>query len=213
MITDYCLYLVTDRGLSKGRSNLEIIRMAVEGGATVVQLREKEASTRDFLKEALLAGAYCREQGVTFIINDRIDIAQAVDADGVHLGQDDMPIDYARKIIGYGKIIGISAFDADEALAAENAGADYLGISPIFTTPTKPELEESVGLERLKRIRLAVNIPLVGIGSMNQSNAYDVIRAGADGLAVVSGIVSADDPKLAASEIKSEILRAREDMQ
>lgn len=212
MKMDYCLYLVTDRGLSQGRSNLEIIRMAVEGGATVVQLREKEAVTRDFLKEALLARAYCSEQGVTFIINDRIDIAQAVDADGVHLGQDDMPIDYARKIIGYGKIIGVSVFDADEAMAAENDGADYLGVSPIITTPTKPELEEAVGLEGLRKIRKAVKIPLVGIGSMNRTNAYDVIRAGADGVAVVSGIVAADDPKQAASEIKSEILRAREDM-
>jgi thiamine-phosphate pyrophosphorylase len=212
MKMDYCLYLVTDQGLSRGRSNLEIIRMAVEGGATVVQLREKTAATREFLKEALLAGAYCHEQGVTFIINDRIDIAQAVDADGVHLGQDDMPIDYARKIIGYGKIIGVSVFDVDEAIAAENDGADYLGVSPIITTPTKPELEEAVGLEGLRKIRKAVKIPLVGIGSMNRTNAYDVIRAGADGLAVVSGIVAADDPIRAASEIKSEILRAREDM-
>ncbi len=212
MKMDYCLYLVTDRGLSQGRSNLEIIRMAVEGGATIVQLREKEAVTREFLKEALLARAYCHEQGVTFIINDRIDIAQAVDADGVHLGLDDMPIDYARKIIGYGKIIGISAFDVDQAVAAENDGADYLGVSPIFTTPTKPELEEAVGLEGLRKIRKAVKIPLVGIGSMNRTNAYDVIRAGADGVAVVSGIVAADDPKQAASEIKNEILRAREDM-
>jgi len=212
MKMDYCLYLVTDHGLSRGRSNLEIIRMAMEGGATVVQLREKEAVTREFLKEALLARAYCREQGVTFIINDRIDIAQAVDADGVHLGQDDMPIDYARKIIGYGKIIGVSVFDVDEAIAAENDGADYLGVSPIITTPTKPELEEAVGLEGLRKIRKAVKIPLVGIGSMNRTNAYDVIRAGADGVAVVSGIVAADDPIQAASEIKSEVLRAREDM-
>jgi thiamine-phosphate pyrophosphorylase len=212
MKMDYCLYLVTDRGLSQGRSNLEIIRMAVRGGATAVQLREKEAVTREFLKEALLARAYCHEQGVAFIINDRIDIAQAVDADGVHLGQDDMPIDYARKIIGYSKIIGISAFDVDEAVAAENDGADYLGVSPIFTTSTKPELEKAVGLEGLRKIRKAVKIPLVGIGSMNQTNAYDVIRAGADGVAVISGIVSADDPGQAASEIKREILRAREDM-
>jgi thiamine-phosphate pyrophosphorylase len=212
MKMDYCLYLVTDRGLSQGRSNLEIIRMAVRGGATAVQLREKEAVTREFLKEALLARAYCHEQGVAFIINDRIDIAQAVDADGVHLGQDDMPIDYARKIIGYSKIIGISAFDVDEAVAAENDGADYLGVSPIFTTSTKPELEKAVGLEGLRKIRKAVKIPLVGIGSMNQTNAYDVIRAGANGVAVISGIVSADDPGQAASEIKREILRAREDM-
>jgi len=208
--TDYSLYLVTDRGLSRGRSNPDIIKMAVEGGATVVQLREKKASTREFLNEALKVKIYCQQHGITFIINDRIDIATAVDADGVHLGQDDMPIDYARKIIGYGKIIGISAFNVEEAVKAEEMGADYLGISPIYTTPTKPELEQGIGLEGLKKIRQAAKIPLVAIGGMNRSNAYDVIKAGADGIAVVSGIVSADDPRQAASDIKSEIIRAQE---
>lgn len=211
MRTDYSLYLVTDRGLSRGRPNFEIIRGAVRGGATVVQLREKHASTREFLNEALTVRQFCVDNNVTFIINDRIDIALAVNADGVHVGQDDMPIEYARQILGQGKIIGVSAFDEKEAAEAEKAGADYIGVSPIFTTPTKPELDKGVGLKGLKRIRQAVKIPLVAIGGLGPSNAYDVMMAGADGIAVVSAIVSADDPEAAARSIKAEIERAGKD--
>jgi thiamine-phosphate pyrophosphorylase len=211
MKVDYSLYLVTDRGLSRGRSNLEIITAAVNGGATVVQLREKHASTREFLNEALAVKQFCDDHKVTFIINDRIDIALAVDADGVHVGQDDMPIEYARRILGENKIIGVSAFDQKEAVEAEKTGADYVGVSPIFTTPTKPELDKGVGLKGLARIRQAVKIPLVAIGGLGPSNAYDVTMAGADGIAVVSAIVSADDPKAAAHAIKLEVNRAGKD--
>ena len=212
MKADYSLYLVTDRGLSRGRTNMEIIKLAIRGGATVVQLREKHASTREFLNEALEVRGYCREKGVLFIINDRLDIALAVDADGIHLGQDDLPIEYARKFLGPDKIIGISAFNKSEAIEAEKAGADYLGISPIFTTPTKPELDKGIGIEGMKKIRRASKLPMVGIGDLGPSNIYDVIRAGADGIAVVSAIVSADDPEQASKRIKAEIDRARGDM-
>jgi thiamine-phosphate pyrophosphorylase len=208
---DYSLYLVTDRGLSRGRSNLEIITGAVKGSANVVQLREKHASTREFLNEALAIREFCRDNNVTFIINDRIDIALAVDAEGVHVGQDDMPIEYARRILGKDKIIGVSAFNEKEAIEAEKAGADYIGVSPIFTTPTKPELDKGVGLKGLKLIRNAVKIPLVAIGGLGPSNAYDVIMAGADGIAVVSAIASADNPEGAARAIKAEVERARKD--
>jgi thiamine-phosphate pyrophosphorylase len=212
MKADYSLYLVTDRGLSKGRTNMEVVEAAIKGGVTVVQLREKHATTREFLDEALKVREYCLEKNVLFIINDRLDIAQAVDADGVHLGQDDLPIEYARKFLGPEKIIGVSAFNQTDAIAAEKAGANYLGISPIFTTPTKPELETGIGIEGLRKIRKSVKIPVVGIGGLGSSNAYDVITAGADGIAVVSAIVSAIDPRQAAAEIKAEIERARKDL-
>jgi thiamine-phosphate pyrophosphorylase len=209
MKVDYSLYLVTDRDLSRGRTNFQIINSAIKGGVTTVQLREKSATTRRFLKEALEIKEFCRDNNVTFIINDRIDIALAVDADGVHVGQDDMPIEYAHRILGYDKIIGVSAFDEKEAIEAEKAGADYIGVSPIFTTPTKPELDEGVGLDGLRRIRKAVDISLIAIGGLGPSNAFDTIKAGADGIAVVSAIVSADDPEEAARAIMAEIKRAR----
>ena len=212
MKADYSLYLVTDRGLSKGRTNMEVVEAAIKGGVTVVQLREKHSTTREFLDEALKVREYCLEKNVLFIINDRLDIAQAVDADGAHLWQDDLPIEYARKLLGPDKLIGVSAFNETEAVDAEKDGANYLGISPVFTTPTKPELETGIGIEGLRKIRKSVKIPMVGIGGLGSSNAYDVIMAGADGVAVVSAIVSAIDPQQAASEIKAEIERARKDL-
>jgi thiamine-phosphate pyrophosphorylase len=209
MDLDFSLYLVTDRSLSQGRSNLEIVKSAIKGGVTVVQLREKTASTREFLTEALSIRELCLNNNVSLIINDRLDIAQAVEAEGVHLGQEDMPIDFARKIVGRKMVIGISVFDVSEAVAAEKAGADYLGVSPVYTTPTKPELSESVGLDGLRKIREAVEIPLVGIGSIKSHNAAEVIKAGADGVAVVSAIVSAIDPKQAASDLIEVVRKAR----
>ena len=206
---DYSLYLVTDRALSLGRSNLEIIEAAINGGATVVQLREKEASTREFYQEGLKIKEYLRAVHIPLIINDRIDIALALDADGVHLGQEDMPVDVARKILGPHKIIGASAFTTREAVAAESMGADYLGLSPIFVTTTKPELLAEIGLEGISSLKRAVKIPIVGIGSMHQSNAYEAVRAGLDGVAVVSAICSQEDPKAAAAAIKAEVVRAK----
>jgi thiamine-phosphate pyrophosphorylase len=144
---DYSLYLVTDRALSLGRSNLEVIEAAVNGGVTLVQLREKEASTQEFYQEGLKIKDYLKAAHIPLIINDRIDIALALDADGVHLGQEDMPVDVARKILGQHKIIGASAFTRDEAVAAESMGADYLGLSPIFVTTTKAELAAEIGME------------------------------------------------------------------
>ena len=206
---DYSLYLVTDRALSLGRSNLEVIEAAVSGGVTVVQLREKEASTKEFYQEGLRIKDYLKAAHIPLIINDRIDIALALDADGVHLGQEDMPVDVARKIVGPHKIIGASAFTTEEAVAAESMGADYLGLSPIFVTETKPELGEEIGIEKISSLKRAVKIPVVGIGSMNQSNAYEVVRAGLDGVAVVSAICSREDPRAAAEAIKEEVMRAK----
>jgi thiamine-phosphate pyrophosphorylase len=209
---DYSLYLVTDRALSLGRSNLEVIEAAVSGGVTVVQLREKEASTQEFYQEGLRIKDYLKVAYIPLIINDRIDIALALDADGVHLGQEDMPVDVARKILGPHKIIGASAFTTEEAVAAESMGADYLGLSPIFATETKPELVEEIGIKKISSLKRAVKIPVVGIGSMNQTNAYEAVRAGLDGVAVVSAICSQEDPRAAAQALKTVVLRAKKEL-
>ena len=206
---DYSLYLVTDRALSLGRRNIEIIQAAVEGGVTIVQLREKEASTKEFCQEGIEIKAYLLSKNIPLIVNDRIDIVLALDADGVHLGQDDMPVDLARKILGPQKLIGASVFTPEDAKAAEALGADYLGLSPIFTTETKPELSQQIGIEGIPRLKRSVRIPLVGIGSMNQSSAYEAVRAGLEGIAVVSAICSQEDPKAAAQALKAEVLRAK----
>jgi thiamine-phosphate pyrophosphorylase len=207
---DFALYLVTDRALSLRRSNLEVIRAAVEGGVTLVQLRDKEATTKALYEEGLQIRDFLKSKRIPLIINDRIDIALALDAEGVHLGQDDMPIDIARLILGPGKVIGASVFTPDEAKNAESQGADYLGLSPIFVTETKPELIEQVGIDGIPLIRRSVGIPIVGIGSMNRTNAYEAVRAGLDGVAVVSAICSQRDPKAAAVAIKAEVLRGKE---
>jgi thiamine-phosphate pyrophosphorylase len=206
---DYSLYLVTDRTLSLGRGNLEVIEAAVSGGVTLVQLREKEVSTKQFYQEGLRIRDYLEAAHIPLIINDRIDIALALDADGVHLGQEDMPVDVARKILGPHKIIGASAFTTEEAVAAESMGADYLGLSPIFVTDTKPELVEEIGMQGISFLKRAVKIPIVGIGSMNQSNAHEAVKMGLDGVAVVSAICSQEDPRAAAAAIKAEVMRAK----
>ncbi len=206
---DYSLYLVTDRGLSRGRSTLEIVRAAVRGGVTCVQLREKTGATRAFIEEALSVKAFLDSCDVPLIINDRVDVALAVGADGVHLGQSDLPIAAARSIAGPSMVIGISAESVRDAVEAQAAGADYLGVSPVFATPTKTDTSAPLGLAGLRAIREAVKTPLVAIGGLNRDNAAAAIRSGADGVAVVSAIVAADDPEQAARAIRLEIDTAR----
>jgi len=200
---DYSLYLVTDRSLSKGRSTAEIVAAAVAGGVSCIQLREKSCGTRKFLNEALALQPLLKSRNIPLIINDRLDIALAIEADGVHLGQSDMPLGRARKIAGDSLIIGISAESVDDALRAEQQGADYIGISPVFSTPTKTDIAPPLGLEGVRQIRALVDIPLVGIGGINSDNAESVLAAGADGIAVVSAIVSAADPAGAAKKLKT----------
>ena len=206
---DYSLYLVTDRGLARGRAMLDIVRAAVQGGVTCVQLREKSCATREFIEEALAVKEYLRSRGVPLIINDRVDVALAVGADGVHLGQKDMPLAAARAIVTDTMLIGISAESLADAVAAQQGGADYLGVSPIFATPTKTDAAAPLGLAGLQAIRRAVTIPLVGIGGLNRQNAAAVVRCGADGVAVVSAIVAAEDPEQAARELLQAIRSAR----
>lgn len=207
---DYSLYFVTDRGLSGGRPTLEVVRAAVEGGVGCVQLREKACSTREFIAEAAAIGDFLKSRGIPLIINDRLDVAMAVGAHGVHLGQTDMPLAMARSIVGRSMLIGISADSAQDAVAAVRGGADYVSASPIFATPTKTDTAPALGLEGLRAIRRLVEVPLVAIGGLHRGNAGEVIRSGADGVAVVSAIAAAADPAQAAAEILLEIRKARQ---
>ena len=206
---DYSLYLVTDMGLARGRSTVEVVKAAVSGGVTCIQLREKDCSTLEFIEQARAIKNFLEEREVPLIINDRLDVALAVGADGVHLGQSDMPLEMARKIAGPSMLIGISAESVQDAVEAENGGADYLGVSPIYATPTKTDTAPPLGIQGLREIKNRVKIPLVGIGGLNNSNAAEVIRNGADGVAVVSAIVAAEDPETAAMNLKQIINEAR----
>ena len=205
MPIDYSLYLVTDRGLSRGRSTLEIVDAAVRGGVTCVQLREKDCSTLEFIEQALSIKKHLKAVSIPLIINDRLDVAQAVRADGVHLGQTDMPLKMAREIVKEKMIIGISVETHDDVSKAEQEGADYIGAGPLFATTTKTDTSPVIGPRGLQEIKGIASIPVVAIGGINQGNCMEVIRHGADGIAVVSAIVSADDPEQAAANLKNSI--------
>jgi thiamine-phosphate diphosphorylase len=190
---DPTLYLVTDSDLSLGRTEEEIVGRAVAAGVTMVQYRDKDTSTRRMIEKTRLLAEICISAGVTLIVNDRLDVAMAGGADGVHLGQDDMELPDARRIVGDEFIIGISVTTVEETQRAEGAGADYLGANGVFPTGTKTDLGEPLGLEGVSRLASAASLPIVAIGGINDQNAGEVISAGADGVAVVSYIVSAED--------------------
>ena len=195
------LYLVTDRGLAMGRDMLDIVREAVAGGVTMVQLREKDCPMRDFVALGRELVALLRPLGVPLIINDRVDVALACDADGVHIGQSDMPFDIARRLLGPDRIIGLSVESMDDIVAANALDVDYVGVSPVFATSTKTDTARPFGLDGLREaVRLSVH-PTVAIGGMNARTAADVMACGTDGIAVVSAIVSAESPREAAREL------------
>jgi thiamine-phosphate pyrophosphorylase len=202
MAVDYSLYLITDRSFLKGRSLKTLVEESILGGATIVQVREKDVSTREFYRVAMEVKEVASYYKIPLIINDRIDIAHAIDADGVHLGQDDMPLSIARKILGKEKIIGISASNLEEALEAQNNGADYLGIGAIFYTGTKKDIETPIGIEQLKNIYQNIKIPAVAIGGINETNFKDVLSTGIDGISVISAILGKDDVRAAAKALK-----------
>jgi thiamine-phosphate pyrophosphorylase len=183
-------YFITDSKLSRA-GNFNDVSMAVACGVSVVQYRNKNAKTREMYEEAVRLREICRD--TLFLINDRVDIALAVNADGVHLGQSDMPCEAARKLLGGEKIIGITVHNLAEAVQAEGIGADYLGVSPIFQTATKPDAGKPAGISLIEEIRANVDIPLIAIGGIDHSNAIDVIRAGADGLCAISSVVAKED--------------------
>lgn len=192
-------YFITDAGLSIA-GNLADVRAAAAAGVTVVQYRNKSNITRDMYEEALLLKSACG--GAKFIINDRIDIALAVDADGVHIGQDDMPYERARRLLGPGKIIGVTVHDLDEALEAEAAGADYLGLSPIFATGTKDDAGEPCGTGVIAKIKAECRIPVVAIGGIGLSNVDEVVAAGADMVCAISAVVTKADVTAAIMEFQ-----------
>ncbi len=193
--SEWDLYLVTDRYFSKNRSTVEIVEKSVQGGVSVVQLREKDLCTRDFYEEGHQIKDFLKRSGIPLIINDRIDIALALDADGVHLGQKDMPLAQARKILGPDRIIGLSVECLADINREAETYADYLALSPVFHTATKTDISAPWGLEGIRKARAATAMPLIAIGSIKLSNAGSVIEAGADCIAVVTAIVSAEDPE------------------
>ena len=198
---DYSVYLVTDHRNKTDEEFLNIIEEAIKGGTTIVQLREKTASTKDFYQLALKVKEITSKYDVPLLINDRIDIAIAVDSEGVHIGQDDMPADIARKIIGEDKILGVSASTVEEAKKAEIDGADYIGSGAVFPTATKDDAD-SVSKEELKEIVDSIDIPVVAIGGITLENAGTLKDTCIAGFSVVSAIMSADDPKEASHKLR-----------
>jgi len=203
------LYLVTDRGLARGRSITDVVRAAIAGGATVVQLREKDCNTREMIELARTLLAITQLAGVPLIINDRVDVAMAVDADGVHVGQEDMPASIARQLVGSDKILGVTASNPDEARQAIADGADYIGCNAVFYTPTKTDTGQPLGVEGFRRLAQSVSVPVIAIGGIKADNAGELIRAGAAGVAVVSAIMAADDPEAAARALRTVVEAAR----
>ena len=202
MKPDYSLYLVTDRMLMSTKTLGEAVEQAVIGGCTMVQLREKEILSLDFYVLASEMKKITDRYGIPLIINDRIDIAVAVGAAGVHIGQKDIPADIARKVIGKDMLLGVSAVSAAEAVNAAKAGADYLGVGAMFPTGTKPDAG-FVSMEELGRIRKAVDIPIVVIGGIGKENAMLFQPMGIDGLAVVSAVIAQPNIKKSAADLKS----------
>lgn len=198
-----------------GRSLKYIIEEAVAGGVSMVQLREKSIETRDFLKTAIELKKILDKFHLPLIINDRMDIALSSGAAGIHVGQNDMPVKEIRRIMGNDVIIGLSVESLKDAVYANELDIDYLGISPVFTTPTKKELTTGLGLAGVKEICSISKFPTVGIGGINMTNVRDIIMAGADGVAIVSAICSADSPQSASRMLSDEInliLEKRRDM-
>ena len=202
---DYTLYLVTDRDLFPGIRLAAAVEQAIRGGVTVVQLREKNACSRDFHTIAREVKEITDRYSVPLIINDRLDIALAVDAAGAHIGQDDLPARAAREVLsGRGKILGVSAATAAEALQAQADGADYIGAGSVFATGTKKGVRPLLR-EELTKIKQAVNIPVVAIGGINESNVRLLQGTGIDGIAVVSAILGRDDVQKAAADLKRKL--------
>ena len=192
------VYLVTDRPLCNGRDLVDVVISGVNGGVTMVQLREKECDTAEFIELAMALKSQLSAKGVPLIINDRVDVALACDADGVHIGASDMPYAIARRLLGDDKIIGLSVESMEEVEKANELDVDYIGISPVFSTATKKDIKKPFELEGLSRAASISRHPVVAIGGIKVDNAEDVFLSGADGVAVVSAICSADAPSEAA---------------
>ena len=200
---DYSLYLITDRELVGPKDFLTSVRRALEGGVTLLQVREKSASSRAFYDIGLKLKALAAEFAVPLIVNDRVDLALSLDADGVHIGQDDLPLGTVRRIIGKDKLLGYSVSNIEEAVYGEKRGADYLGAGPVYPTGSKPDARPAIGIEGLKAIRERVNIPVVGIGGIGPANLNQVKGTGIAGISVISAVLSQPDPYRAAKELSN----------
>jgi thiamine-phosphate pyrophosphorylase len=203
------LYVVTDPQLIGERRLEDVCQEALEAGVRVFQLRDKGASTRPMIEQAVGLKRLAERYGATFLVNDRTDVAVASGAHGVHVGQDDMPLDEARQILGKHAVIGVSVQTPGEARAAERGGADYLAANLVFETPTKTDLEGNIGLDGVRRLRAASELPLVAIGGIKADNAASVVTAGADGVAVVSAVMAARDVKKACRELLDAVEEGR----
>jgi len=203
---DLSLYLVTDRSLSLDRDMEWIVEEAVKGGVTMVQLREKECSTRDFIELAIRLKQKLAPYNVPLIINDRADVALAANADGLHIGQSDIKYNMARQLLGADKIIGLSVENMEQVYESNNMDVDYIGISPVFSTATKTDTALPFGLEGIRDVMAICNHPAVAIGGINLTNVREIMAAGAHGIAVVSAICSAESPKAAAIELKQKLI-------
>ncbi len=198
------LYVITSDDRVAGRGHLDVARAALAGGADALQLRDKTLGGKELLRLAVEMRRLVEESGsgCLFLVNDRVDVALSSRAHGVHLGQEDLPAAAAREILGPDMVLGLSAGTVEEALIAEREGADYLGVGPVFPTPSKPDAGEPIGLDGLRAIRRAVNLPLVAIGGINEENLRAVFEAGADGVAVISAVSSAVDMEEAVRRLR-----------
>jgi len=205
----YDLCVITRNVAHLSRTHLDVARAALEGGATIIQFRDKELDSRALLDLSLRLRQLARAHGATFIVNDRVDIALAAEADGVHLGQADLPVAVARRLMGEQAIIGCSASTAQEASEAEAAGASYLGVGPVYPTGSKSDAGEAIGIPAIAQIRRAVHIPLLAIGGITCQNVAEVIAAGADGIAVIAAVAEAPDMVAAAADLRRCVQAAR----
>lgn len=208
-VPDLSVYLVTDRLLARGRVLVDVVLAAVRGGATVVQLREKESSARETLELGRALLDRLRPLGVPLIVNDRVDLALALGADGVHVGQGDLPPEVARRLLGPKALVGLSITGPADLPTLDPAVVDYAGVGPIFPTGSKADATPALGLEELARLRRLLPVPIVAIGGITAANAAGVIAAGADGVSVVSAICSADDCAVAASALVRAVREGR----
>jgi thiamine-phosphate pyrophosphorylase len=208
-LSDLLLHVITDHEWSLGRDILTVATAALDGGATVIQLRDKMASTRVLIEEGLALRALTRERGALLIVNDRLDVALAVEADGAHVGQEDMPVALARRLLGPERILGVSAATIQEAEAAVAGGADYLGVGPIFPSRGKIDAGPATGVSLLTELAQRYTTPLVAIGGITAANAAEVMQAGASGIAVITAVVNAQDIVAAARHLRTTVEMAR----
>jgi len=203
------LYVLTGGDTDRGRPVEEVVEAALLGGATAIQMREKALSGRELLLLAQRLRRLTKRYGVPLLINDRVDIALLADADGVHLGQSDVPAACARRLLGPGRIIGVTVDGVDQARQAQADGADYVGLGPFFPTDSKGDAGPPLGLDTLREVKAAIDIPVVAVGGVKRENARSLIAAGADGVAVISAVVHAPDVRQAAADLLAEVRAAK----